>query len=161
MASAIPSRYIPTVRRISTATPTRPKAEGAEPFQQDFTLSDGNRQKIFDLAKKLNYFQDNFDFQKSKIADTGKKTLEYQSAELHGSTSYNWSENKNIQELTRLFEAIATTLDYGCKLTFQYRFDKLGMDKRVRELEDLQASGSLEELAAIEPSCVRSPTIPT
>ncbi len=124
---------------------------GDEPFQQDFTLSDVNRQKIFDLTRKLNYFQGNFDFQKSKIAQTGKKTLEYESPEANGSTTYNWSENKDIQELTRLFQSIATTLDYGCKLAFQYRFDKLGMDKRIRELEQLQGEGQVEELEAIEP----------
>jgi hypothetical protein len=123
---------------------------GDEPFQQDFRVSDANRQKIFDLAKRLNYFNGNFDFSK-KIAQTGKKTLEYQSAGVRGSTTYNWSENKDVEELTRFFQSIATTLDYGCKLAFQYRFDKLGMDQRVRELEELQAKGDVEELAAIQP----------
>jgi hypothetical protein len=46
---------------------------------------------------------------------------------------------------------MATTIDYGEKLAFQYRFDKLGMDQRVRELEQLQAEGSVEELAVLEP----------
>ena len=41
-----------------------------------------------------------------------------------------------MQELTRLFLAIANTLDYGRKLAFQYRFDKLGMDARLKELAD-------------------------
>lgn len=123
----------------------------SDPFQQDFILSSANQQKIFDLARRVNYFRGNFDFQKSKIAQTGQKTLAYQSADAHGSATYNWSENKDIQELTRLFQSIATTLDYGCKLAFQYRFDKLGMDKRIRELEQLQAEGNVEELGAIEP----------
>ena len=122
----------------------------SEPFQQDFILSAANRQKIFQLAKNTNYFQGNFDYPK-KIAQTGRKTLEYESPEVHGSVTYNWSENKDIQELTRIFLAIANTVDYGCKLAYQYRFDKLGMDKRVRELEQLQANGEVEELAAIEP----------
>jgi hypothetical protein len=122
----------------------------SEPVQQDFTVSEANRQKIFELAKRLKYFQGNFDYQK-KIAQTGQKTLEYQSATNHGSTTYNWSENHDIQELTKLFQAMATTIDYGEKLAFQYRFDKLGMDQRVRELEQLQAEGSVEELAVLEP----------
>ncbi len=119
-------------------------------FSRISLLSTANRQKIFQLAKNTNYFQGNFDYPK-KIAQTGRKTLEYESPEVHGSVTYNWSENKDVQELTRIFLAIANTVDYGCKLAYQYRFDKLGMDKRVRELEQLQANGEVEELAAIEP----------
>jgi hypothetical protein len=132
----------------------------SDDFQQDITLSEANRQKIFDLARKLNYFHGDFDFKK-KIAQTGKKTLEYQSNEVHGSTTYNWSENVDIQELTRIFQSIATTLDYGRKLAFQYRFDKLGMDQRMKELDDLQARGYVEELAAIEPILRKIATDPS
>ena len=97
-------------------------------------MSEANRQKIFDLAQKLNYFQGDFDSHLKHIAQTGKKTLEYQSPQVQGSATYNWSQNADVQELTRLFVAIATTVDYGRKLAFQYRFDKLGMDQRLKEL---------------------------
>ena len=123
----------------------------ADPFQQDFTMSEANRSKIFDLAKQLNYFQGDFDSHLKRIAQTGSKTLEYKSASAHGSATYNWSQNADVQELTRLFLAIANTLDYGRKLTFQYRFDKLGMDTRLKELEDLRANHYAEELNAIAP----------
>ena len=56
-----------------------------------------------------------------------------------------------MQELTRLFLAIANTIDCGRKLAFQYRFDKLGMDTRLKELEGLKANHSAEELSAIAP----------
>ena len=122
-----------------------------DPFQQDFTMSEANRSKIFDLAKKLNYFQGDFDSHLKRIAQTGSKTLEYKSVTAHGSATYNWSQNADVQELTRLFLAIANTLDYGRKLTFQYRLDKLGMDTRLKELEDLRANHYAEELKAIAP----------
>jgi len=127
-----------------------PAETDSDPFQQDLLLSETNRRKIFDLAKRANYFQGNFDYPK-KIAQTGKKTLEYQSPSVQASTTYNWSQNTDIQELTRIFQGVATTLDYGRKLTFQYRFDKLGMDQRIKELEQLQQQGYVEELQAIEP----------
>lgn len=134
-------------------TPAPDTATGGDTdlFQQDFTMSEANRSKIFDLAKKLNYFQSDFDSHLKRIAQTGSKTLEYTSATTHGSTSYNWSQNADVQELTRLFLAIANTLDYGRKLTFQYRFDKLGMDARLKELEDMRADHHVEELNAIAP----------
>jgi hypothetical protein len=120
-------------------------------FQQDFIMSEANRAKIFELAKKLNYFQGDFDSHLKKIAQTGSKTLEYKSAATRGSTTYNWSQNGDVQQLTNVFVAIANTLDYGRKLAFHYRFDKLGMNTRLKELQDLRDRHLAEELSAIAP----------
>ncbi len=119
--------------------------------QQDFTMSDANRQKIFELAQRLNFFRGDFDSHLKHIAKTGVKSLQYESPEVKGSTSFNWSQNPDIQELTSLFQAIAMTIDYGNKLAFQYRFDKLGMYKLVKELEELQRRHEVEELGIIAP----------
>jgi hypothetical protein len=148
--------YSITVRADGNAhfqgTPAPDKAGGdTDLFQQDFIMSEANRSKIFDLAKKLNYFHGDFDSHLKQIAQTGRKTLEYNSANKHGSTSYNWSQNADVQELSRLFVAIANTFDYGRKLSFQYRFDKLGMDARLKELEYIRANHYAEELNAIAP----------
>jgi hypothetical protein len=130
--------------------PESPNSD-TDPFQQDFTMSEANRTKIFDVARKLNYFQGDFDSHLKKIAQTGTKTLEYKSATTHGSTTYNWSQNADVEELTRLFLAIANTIDCGRKLAFQYRFDKLGMDTRLKELAELRTNHGAEELSAIAP----------
>jgi hypothetical protein len=133
-------------------TPAPDEAGGdTDLFQQDFVMSDANRQMVFDRASKLDYFRGDYDSHLKKIAQTGRKTLEYSSGQARGSTTYNYSPNPDVQELTRLFQGIATTLDYGRKLAFQYRFDKLGMDQRLKELVELQASHDAEELNAIEP----------
>ena len=132
-------------------TPHADETNDTDPFQQDFTMSAANRQKIFELAQKLNYFRGDFASPTKHIAQTGQKTLRYQSPQLQGSTTYNWSQNSDVEELTRLFTAIAMTIDFGRKLAFQYRFDKLGMDKLLKELEDQQASHGVEELAIIAP----------
>jgi hypothetical protein len=126
-------------------------------FSENFTMSDLNRLKIFELAKKANYFQGNLEAKSKNLAKTGQKTLEYHGKSpdggqtVTGSATYNYSPNTDVEELTRLFQAIATTLDFGRKLAFQYRFDKLGMDARLKSLQDLQASHYAEEMQAIEP----------
>lgn len=120
-------------------------------FQQDFTMTEPNRQKIFEMAKAANYFQGQFEAKQKNIAKTGTKTLEYQGPSGEHAATYNYSPNQNIQQLTKLFQSIAITLDYGRKLAYQYRFDKLGMDTRLKELADMQTSGYVEELQAIEP----------
>ncbi len=120
-------------------------------FEQDFTMSEATLQKVFELAKAANYFQGQFEAKQRNIAKTGIKTLEYHGPGIDNSTTYNFSPNLNIQQLTKLFQAIAVTVDYGRKLSYQYRFDKLGMDTRLKELVDLRANGMAEELQAIEP----------
>ena len=122
-----------------------------DPYQQDFSMSAANREKIFELSQKLNYFRGDVDSHLKHIAQTGKKTLEYRSPQVQGSTTYNWSQNADVEELTKLFQAISMTIDYGRKLAFQYRFDKLGIDDRLKELQDLQASHGAEEIRVIAP----------
>ncbi|HLI62031.1 MAG TPA: hypothetical protein VKV05_01435, partial [Terriglobales bacterium] len=123
----------------------------SSPYHQDFTITEANCQKIFMLAEKLNYFQGNFEAHLKHVAQTGQKTLQYQSPHLQGSTTYNFSQDPDVQELTRLFTGIAMTIDYGRKLAFQYRYDKLGLDERLKELEGLVASHGVEELALLVP----------
>jgi hypothetical protein len=132
-------------------TPHPDETNDTDVFQQDFTVSDANRLKVFTLAQKLHYFRGDFDSHLKHIAQTGTKTLQYRSPEINSSTSFNWSKDPDIEELTHYFQGIATTIDLGRALAFQYRFDKLGMDQRMKELEDLEASHSVEELAIIAP----------
>jgi hypothetical protein len=134
-----------------TGTSNPAENAGDEAFQQDFTMTEANRRKIFDLAKATNYFEGQFETKQKNIAKTGTKTLEYHSPTVNNSVSFNHSPNPHVQQLTKLFQSIATTLDYGRKLSFQYRFDKLGMDACLQQLTDLQAGGFVEELQAIEP----------
>lgn len=122
-----------------------------DPVDQNFTMWENNRQKIFELAQKLNYFRGNFDAHIKHIAQTGSKTLEYQSPQVHGSSTYNYSQNPDVQTLTRIFTGISMSIDYGRKLAFQYRYDKLGMEQRLKELEGLQADHGVEELHVIAP----------
>jgi hypothetical protein len=122
-----------------------------DPVEQDFTMWENNRQKIFELAQKLNYFQGNLDAHIKHIAQTGSKTLEYQSPQVHGSSTFNYSQDSDVQALNKIFMGIATSVDYGRKLTFQYRFDKLGMDQRLKELQGLLTSHEVEELHIIAP----------
>jgi hypothetical protein len=131
--------------------PHADETNDTDAYQQDFTMSDANRQKVFELAQKLHYFQGDYDSHLKHVAQTGKKSLQYQSPQANGSTTYNYSQNADIQQLTNLFTGIAMTIDFGRKLAYQYRYDKLGMDDRLKQLEDLQASHGVEELEILAP----------
>ncbi len=149
------SDYVFTVNQNGAthfkATGNALESGDSDSFEQDFTMSEANLQEIFRLAKAADYFQGQFETKQKHVAKTGAKTLEFHGPSLNTSTTYNYSPNPNIQQLTKLFQAIAVTIDYGRKLSYQYRFDKLGMDTRLKELVDLHATGMAEELQAIEP----------
>ncbi|PYP86999.1 MAG: hypothetical protein DMG65_17870 [Candidatus Angelobacter sp. Gp1-AA117] len=157
--AATPQNYTITVDALGAAhyvsrNPTR-AAAGAEPddpeYDLHFTISGPSRDRIFNLAQELNYFQGQFDYKQHRIANTGAKTLHYQDATRDNSTTYNWSENKSIQELTRLFQGISNTLQFGEKLKFKKRFDKLGLEKELKGMEDLAQNQDLAELQIIAP----------
>lgn len=129
-------------------------------FQQDFTMSQANREKVFELAQKLDYFQRDYDAHLKHVAFTGKKTLQYDSPQLKGSSTYNYSQNADVDEITRIFEGIASTIDMGRKLAFQYRFDKLGMNQTLEQLQDLYTGHHAEELSAVAPMLRKVATDP-
>ena len=122
-----------------------------EPYDVKFTVSAATRNRIFELAKQLNYFQGDFDFKKHKVAFTGNKTLVYAEGNKRYQTSYNWSENPAIEELTNLFNGIANTEEAARRLEQLRRFDKLGLNQELARMEDMSQSHSLAELQSIAP----------
>ena len=130
-----------------------PKAD-AEPddmYKSEFVMSAELRERIFALANKANHFDGKFDYTKRKIANTGKKTLEYTDAGRHFQTSYNWSENPIIQELTEIFYGISNTMESANKLAFMKRYDKLGLPEQLQSMLELRSEGHLLELQTITP----------
>jgi hypothetical protein len=128
------------------------KAENlGEPYDVRFVMSDANLPKVVRLAKELNFFDGNFDYKKNKIAFTGAKTLQYKDGKAVHATSYNWSDNINVQQLTALFQGISETIELGRLIGEKYRFDKLGVDAEMKKMEAAAKAGRLEELQAIEP----------
>jgi hypothetical protein len=130
-------------------------AAGRDAFRKEFQASESVRQKLFALAEQARFFDGNFDFTKHVIADTGRKTLTYQDGSRHTSTTYNYSEDPTIQELTGIFQGISQTIEGGRKLEFDRRFDKLSLDADLKGLEDLSKDGHLYEVQAITPMLQR------
>lgn len=134
----------------------------SEDYETRFTMSAGNREKIFSLAEQARYFNGDFDFKKHAVANTGKKTLTYTDSTRHFATVYNWSENSAVDQLTRLFQGIANVIEHGRKIQFLRRFDKLGLEAELKAMEEQQAGHFLSELQVIVPtleSIAKDPTI--
>lgn len=126
-------------------------SEPGNPYDLKFVISGQTRAKIFDLAKQLNFFQGDFDYRKSRIAFTGTKTLKFQNGKEEHETSYNWSDNLAMQDITKIFQNISETIELGRVMADKYRFDKLGVDAEMRKLEQATKDERTAELQAIQP----------
>ena len=103
------------------------------------------------MAERTHFFEGEFEFTKHAVANTGKKTLSYVGDGRKASTTYNYSEDLSIQELTDIFQGISSTIEGGQRLEYDRRFDKLSLDQDLRALEEESNEGRLQEVQVIAP----------
>lgn len=126
-------------------------ASSDQPYTAEFAVSPATTSHIFDLAKQANYFQGKLDSKKKNIASTGDKILMYKDGPKETMGSYNYSSIAAVQELTSVFENLSATLEFGHRLDYEYRYQKLGLDQETKAMEDMANRGELVELGAIAP----------
>lgn len=131
--------------------PILPDATPGDPYMEKFVVSPATVEKVFALAKQVDYFHGDFDFKKHRIANTGAKVLAYADPHQQSSTTYNWSENPVIQQLTSQFTGIVITQESARRLTYYRRYDKLGIEPELNWLNDQAKSGQALELQSIAP----------
>ena len=121
------------------------------PYRFEFRVSDSARDSLFAAARELNYFQGDFDYRKSRIAFTGAKKLDYTSPDQQGSTTYNWSQDVRIQRITTFFQNLSNTLEFGRRIGYLHKHDKLGIDAELKRMEEMARNGDLAELQVVAP----------
>lgn len=156
--SVEPHRYIivvdssgSTAYQSWTADSTAEPSSADDPYLLKFTVWPAARDRIFALARQLKYFNGDFEYHKHPVARTGDKTLAYADADKQHETRYNWSENPDIDELTVLFQGISTTLESGRRLERLHRFERLGLDEELKNLEHYAVEHRASELQLIAP----------
>lgn len=126
-------------------------AQPADPVSVSFAVSDKVRDQIFDLAKRAHYFDGKVDSGRPNIANTGAKTLSYHDDKRATKASYNYSEVQAIQEETSVFQNLSTTLEFGRRLIFFHKYQKLALDDELKRMDDLRVEGMLGDVQAIAP----------
>jgi hypothetical protein len=126
-------------------------SDQTDSFDLDFTVAAETRRKIFELAAKAGYFQKDVDSHHKGMAFTGKKTLTYQDARRSGESTYNYSSNPAVQDLTSLMQNLSATLEFGHRLQYDYHYQKLALDEELKRMEEMARGNSLLEVAAIQP----------
>jgi hypothetical protein len=103
----------------------------AEPFEVGAPV----RQKIFELAGDLKYFNiGDLDIQK-RIANLGQKTFRYErGSEVH-ETSFNYTLNASAATLMQIFEGLARQQSDLTLLERSAKYDRLGVNDALRQFE--------------------------
>lgn len=122
-----------------------------EDYETDFIFSDPTRTRIFELAAQAHYFSGKVDSGNKKLAFTGSKKLIYKDGQRNSSADYNYSQQPAVQQLTTLFQNVAATMEFGRRLTYFHRYQKLALDDELKRMEDEAKRGELAELQAVSP----------
>jgi hypothetical protein len=126
-------------------------SEVTDSFDFDFTISPETRSRILALAAKAGYFQKDLNSRRKNIAFTGKKTLRYTDATRTSEATYNYSENSSVDELTTLFQNLSTTLEFGHRLDYDHRYQKLALDEELKRMQEMTQGNMLSEVITIQP----------
>jgi hypothetical protein len=126
-----------------------PQSDGSEQFHLDFILSDANRSRIFELARRANYFERDLDSHKKGLASTGAKTLAYRDSRARFQSTYNYSALPAVQDLTQLFQNLSATLEFGHRLDYYHHYQKLALDDELKRMEQMAKNHDLAELQAV------------
>ena len=103
------------------------------------------------MAAKADYFQKDLDSHHKNLAFTGKKILSYKDGKHTGESTYNYSSLPAAQELTSLFQSLSATLEFGRRLHYDHRYQKLALDDELKRMEEMARSSPMLELTAIAP----------
>jgi hypothetical protein len=128
-----------------------PDSDATDNFNFEFTLSPETQAKILALAAKAGFFEHDLDSHRKGLAFTGKKTLTYKDANHAGESTYNVPKNAAAQQLTDLFQNLSATLEFGHRLDYDRRYQKLALDEELKRMEEMARDNLLSEVAAVRP----------
>ena len=119
------------------------------PFE--FSISEKTRRDIFELAKKANYFSGKVDSGNTRLANMGAKTLIYKDDSRNTSATYNYSLDPAVQQVTGILQDLSTVLEYGRRLTWFDKYQKLALEDDLKQMEERQRAKTLGDLEPIVP----------
>lgn len=118
-------------------------------YATDFTFSEPTRARIFELAAQAHYFSGKVDSGNKKLAFTGAKKLVYKDGQRDSSADFNYSQQPAVQQVTTLFQSVSATMEFGRRLTYFHRYQKLALDDELKRMEDEAKRGQLVEVQAV------------
>lgn len=137
-------------------------SEETDPFHLDFTISTASREQMFAMAKRTHYFAGDLESKLPNLAFTGKKTIAYRDGQKNIQVSYVNTMLPAVQEFTAFCQHLSETLEFGRRLAFYHRYQKLALDDELARMEEMARDNELSELPAVAPilqSIAKDPTV--
>jgi hypothetical protein len=134
LKGSVPEYLSITVHADGTGT-----YEGRElkdpPDPRQLKLSAATTRQLFDLAHQLNNFR-SIDLESHKrVANLGEKTLTYEEGNEKNRCQFNYTLNRQAQELTDLFERIASVERHVEALQYSMKYDHLGLPRELLQIQ--------------------------
>ena len=101
---------------------------------QPIQLEASEAAQLFALVEKLGKFSTPLD-SGLKVAFTGAKTFRYEDGDTKNETKFNYTQNPDGQLVLDWFERIAETSRHIINLERAARFDRLGLDEALLQLQ--------------------------
>jgi hypothetical protein len=84
-----------------------------------------------------------------KVAFQGTKRISYSGPDLEGGCEFNYSSNKQVQDLGESLVGVGSTLIEGARLELLYQHDPLGLDKEIQYVVEATGDGRLQQICVI------------
>src|SRR5579863_6421245 len=104
---------------------------GATPFEVSAAL----REKMFDLAAQLKYFQGQDLDVHRRIANLGEKSFRWEKGAESHETKFNYTLNSAATQLMQIFEGLARQQELVTLLERRMKYDRLGINDALLQFE--------------------------
>jgi hypothetical protein len=115
---------------------------------RDIQVSAAYAGRVFAAAGRHRWFNEACESH-LKVAFQGWKTLTYTGPQGQGSCTFNYSKDKEIQELGDSLEAVAETILEGARMELLMQHDRLGLDAEMEFLVEAVGDGRAQQVCVI------------
>ena len=152
-----PSQWTLTLRpdgtghfRSQVGKPTDDATQGIVPpaVDRDIQVGAAYAARVFAAAERHRWFKEPCESH-LKVAFQGWKTLSYSGPQGKGSCTFNYSKNKEIQDLGDSLEAVAETILEGARMELLLQHDRLGLDAEMEFLVQAVDDGRAQQVCVI------------
>lgn len=97
--------------------------------------------RLFQTARKDHFFASKCADKHRNVAFTGKKTLAYAGPDGSGSCTFNYSRERNLNQITSDLVAVGYMLKVGKRLQQEHRYDRLSLENELEGLQEAVRDG--------------------
>ncbi|HEV2493158.1 MAG TPA: hypothetical protein VG204_08825 [Terriglobia bacterium] len=134
LKGSIPEYLTISVDAMGTGTYEGRKLD-EPPSPRAMKLSAATTGRLFGLARALNDFKDIDLESHKKVANLGSKTVIYQAGDEKYKVEFNYTLNRQAQELVDLFEKIAAVEQHIDALEYEVKYDHLGLPRELLQIQ--------------------------